>query len=206
MSERPPAPDCGYCREHTREEPHGDTVRDAFDAIYAHWYPQVLRWARRRCPDAHEAEDVVQQVFTEAWLHSARYCPRRGELGPWLYGITAHKATDARTASVRRYEVFRRLARGRPAEPVDDCARAVERLGITGAAAALPDGRREILFLAHYLDLTQPEIARRLGLPLGTVKSHTRRALKALAQLVTDRDEPAPRPGPRPGRRSRTRL
>ncbi|OKJ65276.1 hypothetical protein AMK27_05640 [Streptomyces sp. CB02009] len=185
VSERPPAPDCGYCREHARDDLHGDTVRDAFDDIYAHWYPQVLRWAGRRCLDAHEAEDVVQQVFAEVWLHSARFCPRRGEIGSWIYGITAHKASDASTAVLRRHDVYRRLARSHLAAPMDQSAGVVERLGVTTAAAGLPYGRREILFLAYYLDLTQPEIARRLGLPLGTVKSHTRRALKALSQVIS---------------------
>ncbi|WP_329285085.1 sigma factor-like helix-turn-helix DNA-binding protein [Streptomyces sp. NBC_00691] len=53
--------------------------------------------------------------------------------------------------------------------------------------AFLTPERREILFLAYYLGLTQPEIARRLDLPLGTVKSHTRRALRSLSCLVSSR-------------------
>ncbi|WP_086826624.1 sigma factor-like helix-turn-helix DNA-binding protein [Streptomyces sp. NRRL B-24572] len=68
--------------------------------------------------------------------------------------------------------------------------------------AALPADRREILFLASYPGLTQPEIARRLGLPLGAVKSHTRRAPRALALLVTERAGPTARRNVR--HRSRT--
>ncbi|MBP2579741.1 DNA-directed RNA polymerase specialized sigma24 family protein [Streptomyces sp. PvR006] len=110
----------------------------------------------------------------------------RRRLGSWIYGITAHKASDASTAVLRRHDVYRRLARSHLAPPVDRSAGVVDRLGVTTAAAGLPNGRREILFLAYYLDLSQPEIARRLGLPLGTVKSHTGRALKALSQLITE--------------------
>ncbi|WP_097982533.1 RNA polymerase sigma factor [Streptomyces sp. f150] len=62
------------------------------------WHPQVLRWARRRCVDPQEAEDVAQQVFADVWRYSGRYCPRRGEIGPWMYGITVHKAADASAA------------------------------------------------------------------------------------------------------------
>ncbi|MFE0700899.1 RNA polymerase sigma factor [Streptomyces sp. NPDC058872] len=186
MPEVSSSPACGHCRTHPTDVPHGDTVRDGFDAIYGDWYPVVLRWARRRCLDLQDAEDVVQQVFADVWLHSGRYCPRRGGLGPWLHGITAHKAADASAAFVRRQEGFRRLLRGPAAEGPDTGAGAVERLGLASLVAGLPDRRREVLFLAYYLDLTQPQIARLLGLPLGTVKSHTRRALSTLARLVAE--------------------
>ncbi|MFI0930022.1 sigma factor-like helix-turn-helix DNA-binding protein [Streptomyces sp. NPDC021012] len=68
--------------------------------------------------------------------------------------------------------------------------------------ADLPADRREILFLAYYRRLTQPEIARCLGLPLGAVKSHTRRALRALALVLTERAGPTVRRNVR--HRSRT--
>ncbi len=187
MSDTPPSPTCAHCGARDDEPPHDDILRGSFEAVFTHWYPQVLRWARRRCVDLHDAEDVAQHVFTEVWLHSHRYCPRRGSLGPWLYGITAHKAADASAAAVRRHEGARDLRRLPAPETTDTCARAVERLGLAPHLAGLSPDRREILFLAYYLGLTQPEIARRLGLPIGTVKSHTRRALKSLAPAVTDR-------------------
>ncbi|MEU2508944.1 sigma factor-like helix-turn-helix DNA-binding protein [Streptomyces sp. NPDC007863] len=188
MSEALPVPSCVYCRERNDgEPPHGDIVRVDFEEIYSDWYADVLRWARRRCIDLDDAEDVTQQVFIEVWLHSGRYCPRRGSLGSWLHGITAHKAADSSGAVVRRYEGMRRLKRGLAPDGIDGCARAVERLGLVGHMAALPPERREILFLAYYLGLTQPEIARRLELPLGTVKSHTRRALRSLSCLLAER-------------------
>ncbi|MFH8253819.1 RNA polymerase sigma factor [Streptomyces roseolus] len=188
MSDTLPSPACAYCDARSGgEPPHGDILRDSFEAVFTDWYPRVLRWARYRCVDLHDTEDVAQHVFTEVWLHSHRYCPRRGGLGPWLYGITAHKAADASAAAVRRHEGARRL-RWQPApETTDTCARTVERLGIAPHLACLPPDRREILFLAYYLGLTQSEIARRLDLPIGTVKSHTRRALKSLAPAVTER-------------------
>ncbi|GHG29884.1 RNA polymerase sigma factor [Streptomyces filamentosus] len=194
MPETPPTPACAHCQDRSGDgPPHGDVVRETFDALFTDWYPRVLGWARYRCVDLHDAEDVAQQVFADVWLHSRRYCPRRGGLGPWLRGITAHKAADASGALVRRHEGARRLARGPAPESPDAAARAVERLGIAPHIAELPADRREILFLAYYLGLTQPEIARRLGLPLGTVKSHTRRALRTLALVVTERTGPPAR-------------
>ncbi|MFF9147426.1 RNA polymerase sigma factor [Streptomyces sp. NPDC014861] len=183
-----PAPPCAHCLARDDDaSPHGDVVREGFESLFTDWYPVVLRWARRRCIDPQDAEDVAQRVFADVWSHSGRYCPRRGEFGPWLRGITAHKSADASGAVVRHHEGFRRLGRGPAPESPDLCARAVERLGLTGHLAALPTERREVLFLAYYLGLTQPESARRLGLPLGTVKSHTRRALRSLAGVVSER-------------------
>ncbi|MEU2235082.1 RNA polymerase sigma factor [Streptomyces vietnamensis] len=203
MSERPPSLACAHCKDRSDDgPPHGDIVRETFDVLFTDWHPRVLGWARYRCVDLRDAEDVAQQVFVEVWLHSRRYCPRRGGLGPWLYGITAHKAADASGALLRHREGVRRLSQGPAPERPDASTRAVERLGIASHMADLPADRREILFLAYYLGLTQPEIARRLGLPLGTVKSHTRRALRALALAVTERAEPTARRNVR--HRSRT--
>ncbi|MEW9510840.1 RNA polymerase sigma factor [Streptomyces bacillaris] len=177
----------GCCQNDSGVSAHTDTVRDSFEDIYTQWYPQVIRWARRRCADPQDAEDVAQQVFADVWHHSGRYCPRRGGIGPWLYGITAHKAADASSAAARRLEGLRRLmVRPGPKDP-DVGAGTVERVHMASSLAGLSNRRREVLFLAYYLDLTQPEVARHLGLPLGTVKSHTRRALRALACLLDER-------------------
>jgi len=195
VPEQPPphasaCPQCQSRRTDTSADfpPHGDTVRETFDVLYRHWFPVVVRWARRRCADPEDAEDVAQQVFADAWLHSRRYCQQRGGLGPWLYGITAHKAADATNASIRRNEASRKLAARATRHSPDAWAGSVERLRLTPFLSCLSDRRREILFLAYYLDFTQPEIARFLGLPLGTVKSHCRRALRALAEMVPGGD------------------
>ncbi|MFB7105161.1 RNA polymerase sigma factor [Streptomyces hydrogenans] len=196
MPSSPPAPPCAHCLARNDDAPpHGDVVRESFEPLFTRWYPVVLRWARRRCIDPQDAEDVAQRVFADVWSHSGRYCPRRGDLGPWLRGITVHKAADASGALMRRHEGFRRLVLGGAPEGPDVCAHAVERLGLAVHLAGLPPERREILFLAYYLGLTQPEIARRLGLPLGTVKSHTRRALRSLAGAVGE-GAGAPADGP----------
>lgn len=187
MSELTAMPTCVHCPTDSGDEPHGDTVRDDFEDVYATWYPQVLRWARRRCADPQDAEDVTQQVFADVWLHSGRYCPRRGALGPWLFRITTRKAADATAALVRRHNGFQRLINETAEADPDTTADVVERLGVNFLVNRLPPRRREILFLAYYLDLTQPEIARRLGLPLGTVKSHSRRALRTLARDTATR-------------------
>ncbi|MFG3343443.1 RNA polymerase sigma factor [Streptomyces sp. NPDC048018] len=155
-----------------------------FDDIYATWCHDVLRWAKRRCLDPEEAEDVVQQVFLDVWLHSGRYCSGRGGIGQWIYGITAHKSADAAAAVMRRHAKVQRLARGPVDRRHDACADMVERIVMDTEMASISGQQRRVLWLAYYVDLTQAEIARLLDLPLGTVKSHSRRALRSMARAL----------------------
>ncbi|MER5965427.1 sigma-70 family RNA polymerase sigma factor [Streptomyces sp. NPDC002057] len=177
-------PPCDYCPASHGEAPSGDTVRIHFDEIHARWRHDVLRWAKRRCLDPQEAEDVVQQVFLDVWLKSGRYCSGRGGIGQWIYGITAHKAADAAAAVVKRHAKLQRLARWSVEGSQDACADMVERMGMNTEMARISSQQRTVLRLAYYFDLTQVEIARQLDLPLGTVKSHSRRALRAMAYAI----------------------
>ncbi|MET9653400.1 MULTISPECIES: sigma-70 family RNA polymerase sigma factor [unclassified Streptomyces] len=155
---------------------------DRFAEIHGRWSGQVLRWAQVRLRGADEAEDVVQQVFLDAWLRFDRYDPERGSLGAWLYGITVHKATNAVVgAARRRARVERWMGEGRHLENALDADSLVpQRLALRQALAALSEQQREVLFLAYFKDLTHVQISERLGIPLGTVKSHCRRALLVL--------------------------
>ncbi|MFE4258435.1 RNA polymerase sigma factor [Streptomyces sp. NPDC056883] len=156
-------------------------------AVYRRWRPLVHGLAVRSLGDEREAEDVTQQVFLAAWRGRGGYRPGPGGLGAWLTGITRHKVADALEARTRRARVVRAAARvcaqARP-EPEPGPERAVERVLLLGELARLPSAQQRVLRLAFYADLTQSQIADRTGLPLGTVKSHMRRALHVLRQSL----------------------
>lgn len=151
-----------------------DTVlRDIFDEYSA----LVFGIGRKLVGD--DAEDLVQQVFLAAWRGRASYDPSKGSLAAWLAGITRFKAIDHLRASGRR-----------PSTPTADIGdldsvdapveRVVDRMVLARALDLLPPIRREVVELGFFEDLTHPEIADRLDLPLGTVKSHMRRGLEAM--------------------------
>jgi RNA polymerase sigma-70 factor (ECF subfamily) len=162
---------------------------EAFAAVYRRWGPLVHTMATRSLGDAHEAEDVTQQVFIGAWRGRDGYRPDRGSLGGWLVGITRRKIVDALAARTRRHTVLDALTRedgdaaASPAEAPDEV---LDRVLLVDAMSRLPHGQREVLCMAFYQDLTQARIAERTGLPLGTVKSHTRRGLHRLRAVIEE--------------------
>ncbi|MER5476232.1 sigma-70 family RNA polymerase sigma factor [Streptomyces sp. NPDC002734] len=161
--------------------------QDAFAAVYRRWGPLVHTMATRSLGDSHEAEDVTQQVFLGAWRGRDGYHPERGSLGGWLVGITRRKIVDALAARTRRPAPLDTVGQGdgdvvgRPAGAPDDV---LDRVLLVDALSRLPSGQREVLCMAFYQDLTQAGIAERTGLPLGTVKSHTRRGLHRLRAAI----------------------
>ena len=148
-------------------------LREIFD-IHG---PMVLGLCRRLV--GTEAEDVVQQVFLDAWRSRGRFDPERGSLGAWLARIARFKSIDHLRASGRRPSVPMAEA-GVAVAQEHQVDAVVDQMVVTRALGELPQARREVVELGFYHGLTHPEIAEKLGLPLGTVKSHMRRGLEAL--------------------------
>ncbi|WP_411120324.1 RNA polymerase sigma factor [Streptomyces sp. 058-1L] len=140
------------------------------------------RWASARLFALSEADDVTQQVFLAVWQRPGTYRPDRGTVGRWLHGITTHKINDMIDGYARRQEPARRYAQRVAARPLLDTSteQVTNRLLLGRAMAVLPPEQRTVLHLAYHHDLTQTQIAEQLGMPLGTVKSHQRRALQRL--------------------------
>ena len=156
----------------------------AFEAIFREYAGLVYSVARRTIGDATEAEDVLQQVFAAAWQGRGRFQPDRATLSSWLMGIARHKIVAALERRTRRRLVDVQLRQelvGAGELSVDGVpVRVIGRLGIDQRLGQLPEAPREVLRLAIVDDLTHTQIAERLQMPLGTVKSHIRRSLRKL--------------------------
>jgi RNA polymerase sigma factor (sigma-70 family) len=154
----------------------------AINDVYSALGPMVLGYLRRFVP-RDEAEDVLQRVFYEVWRNRDRYDPTRS-LEAWVLGIARKRAIDQlrrRHANVVPIEELRDIAGDDGRELAERYARANQ---VRGALGRLPREQREVLTLAYFGDLTQTEIAARLGIPLGTVKARTFRGLRRLADLL----------------------
>ncbi|MEV7193589.1 sigma-70 family RNA polymerase sigma factor [Streptomyces sp. NPDC093510] len=170
-------------------------------AAYRRWGQLVHRLAGRALGEGPDAEDVTQQVFLAAWRGRLGYRPGAGGLGGWLVGITRHKVADALAARNRRAVLTAAVgARQETARAGGPCPEQVlDRVVVQRELANLPAAQRLVLRLAFYADLTQAQISERTGLPLGTVKSHTRRGLRALRDCLGP-NGPPPSPRTRPFR------
>lgn len=158
----------------------------ALEAVYDRWSPLVHTFALRALADPHDAEDVTQQVFVAAWRSRHTLTPSPSALPAWLIGIARHKIADVRGARAREAARIAAVVSLPSAQELHQSADAdvAEQLVVRQAVDEMPDPRRTIMFLAFWEDHSHAEIAERVGLPLGTVKSHLRRGLIKLHQQL----------------------
>jgi RNA polymerase sigma-70 factor (ECF subfamily) len=157
-----------------------DTVR----VVYQTYGRLVYSVAYKVLGDAGLAEDATQQTFVQAWRAAGSYDPSRA-LGPWL-------ATIARRAAI---DVYRQDRHHQSLDGVDSADPALVSLPpsveqiyeiweVRHALDRLPAQDRELIHYQHYGELTHTEIAERLSIPIGTVKSRSFRAHRRLAGLL----------------------
>lgn len=162
----------------------------AMVAMYERWGRLVYSMALRSLGDIPEAEDVTQKVFVAAWLGRHRFDPERANLSAWLVGIAKHTIADSHDRRARERRDRDAIMHALDLELEvwsDDIA---DRLLIADELARLPETPRRIMQLAFYDHLTHAQIAARLHMPLGTVKSHIRRSLERLRLRLEVDDGP----------------
>lgn len=159
----------------------------ALRELYERYGRMIYAVAYGLLRDGQLAEECVQDVFVELWRHAERYDPRRGRLAGWLCAIARNRAIDLARARSRRVLPPEALANDE-AEPdtASLVARAERAARVVEALAALPAAQLEVVQLLYFEGLSQSEVAARLGLPLGTVKSRLRLALERLRPLAVD--------------------
>jgi RNA polymerase sigma-70 factor (ECF subfamily) len=143
--------------------------------------------------DAGLAEDATQQAFVKAW-RAADSLDENREMAPWLATIARRAAIDVQRSEARRSaDPIDSVAPGEPALTTQpQSAEALHGVWeVRRALDGLPPDEQEVVRLQHFEGLTHTEIAERLQLPSGTVKSRSFRAHKRLAaQLEQEREEP----------------
>lgn len=155
------------------------------EAVYQVYSRRCFALALRIVGDPHLAEDVVQEVFTVLVRRPDRFDPTRGTLATWLLTLTHHKAVDVvrsrqSKAGVDVGEVPALSLADDRSTPENDACRNEDRAQVRVALRELRAAEREVLLLAYFGGYTQRQVAARLDIPLGTVKSRTLRALRGL--------------------------
>jgi RNA polymerase sigma-70 factor (ECF subfamily) len=192
---------------------------DALVQLYDRYAGAVYATARRLTTDRGLAEDVVQETFLALWNRAEQYDPAMGSLPAWLLTIARNRTIDRLRALGRRpptvpvsdvalpdegdTATLERLmaggevvGAGQPVMgPAALLAESELRTSLAEALAELPDVERAVLVLAYRDELSQSEIAERLGWPIGTVKTRTRRALLRMRNALGPGFMPLDGPG-----------
>jgi RNA polymerase sigma-70 factor (ECF subfamily) len=196
--------------------------QDALGDLYDRYVDAVFAAASRLTSDRQVAEEVVQETFLALWNRAELFDPAVGSLAAWLHTIARNRTVDRLRAAGRRPNLItlssaagedehdavtldRLVASGTVLGgatvgrgPEGELAAAELQALLRVALSDLPESERTAIVLAYREELTQSEIAERLGWPLGTVKTRTRRALLRLRTALAEELGPGAAPSPIP--------
>lgn len=152
---------------------------EALEIAYRQWGGLINSMARRSLGNPEDAADITQATFISAWHGRASYDPARASLQTWLVAIARRRVVD----HLRRASTHAEVPTAEPLDTsphIHEAQMIIDRLVLRDEVAGLDEPARTIVNLSFYSQLSHAEIADRLDLPLGTVKSHLRRSLLKL--------------------------
>jgi RNA polymerase sigma-70 factor (ECF subfamily) len=155
--------------------------------IYRRYVGLVYSLALRILRTPEEAEELTQEIFLRLWEANS-YDPNRGSLGHFLVFLTRSRAIDRLRSQRSRQKALQAMQHVTPhrtvVNPLEQASLDERSHLIKAALANLSPAEREVLEVAYYEGLSQSETAKRLDIPLGTVKTRSRQALKKLRQTL----------------------
>lgn len=202
-SEEPDADECGPARRHVSADEVRlrawlarivDRDQEAMTLLYDALFGAVYGMSLRITARVPLAEEVAQDTFWQVWRQAPRYQPERGSVLAWVMTIARSRALDAlRRIEPRECEadvdMLEAIESPSGGAPPDLLAARQQAHRIRCALETLEPVARDLVSLAFFRGLTHEEVAAHTGLPLGTVKSHIRRALGRLRQALAAEHE-----------------
>lgn len=166
--------------------------RDAFSQLFSHFAPRLKAWLIKSGATPAAAEDFAQDAMLTVWRKADLFDARKARAATWIFTIARN----------RRLDMLRREARPLPSPEIDLADNEVQRPDdilsasqdaerIRAALTRLKPDQVEVLRLAFFLESPHSEIAKRLNLPLGTVKSRIRNAMTKLRLILEPSEEAA---------------
>jgi RNA polymerase sigma-70 factor (ECF subfamily) len=163
----------------------GQADRVALGLLYDRYAPLLLAAAVRMLGSPREAQDLLHDVFLEAWEHARQYDAARGTVRAWLFVRLRSRALDRLGRAERASE--KSIADDAVAKELENhgvSASTVDSIAMKQAFEKLSPDVRQALELTYFEGLTAPEIAERAGVPVGTVRSRMARGIATLTELL----------------------
>jgi RNA polymerase sigma-70 factor (ECF subfamily) len=175
-------------RDHSESDADAELVlcmargdRAALGELYGRHAGRVLAVLLKILGERSEAEDLLHDVFVEAWRQAGTYSRERGTVSAWLVLRARSRAIDRRRSAPRARSVSLEGAElPEPGDPAADPGRIHDQKRLGEAFSVMSAEEREVILLGYFEGLSSTEIAERIGKPIGTVKSRTRSALEKL--------------------------
>jgi RNA polymerase sigma-70 factor, ECF subfamily len=168
----------------------------AFAVLYDRHSRAAYSLAYRMMGKRQAAEDLVQDAFLKVWRAAGSYRAERGSVRTWLLSIVHNRGIDQlrSLASHRRTQdrIEASAPKSQPSEAFAESWRNSQSEQVREALKTLPPEQLKILELAYFSGYTHVEIAKLLGLPLGTVKGRMRLGLKKVRDYFDSRDMAVP--------------
>jgi RNA polymerase sigma-70 factor, ECF subfamily len=184
------SPGAGFDAEALVEAIAARQDREAFKALFGHFAPRVAAFARRLGADAQVAEDLAQDVLLTVWRRAAQFDRRRAGAGTWIYTIARNRRIDMIRREARPdFDATDPSLQGEEEVAADETlAERRREISLRQAVARLPEEQSHLMRLAYFEDKSHGAIAEELNIPLGTVKSRIRLAMRKLRQMLKDED------------------
>lgn len=171
----------------------------AMAVLYDRYARAVYSLALHVLREPRAAEDVTQDAFLTFWQHPASYVAERGAFGPWILRVTRNRAIDVlrrgsreRSMPTMQYDsgdqatTFEERIVDPEPDPIEQIWSRTVAVRVRAALQELTPPQREVVELAYFRGMTQSQMAAHLGIPLGTIKTRVRTALRRLADILEE--------------------
>jgi len=158
---------------------------DAFNYLYDHYSGALFTIINQIVPDKDTASDVLQEVFVNVWRKVGTYDETKGRLFTWMLNIARNAAIDkVRSKGYRDSQRTQPIAEGENAVMALSSNPVVNDVGLKKVLTTLNEEYRKLIDLSYFQGFTHEEIAKMLGIPLGTVKTRIRTAISQLRTMI----------------------
>jgi len=157
---------------------------DAFNYLYDHYSGALFTIINQIVPDKDTASDVLQEVFVNVWRKISTYDETKGRLFTWMLNIARNAAIDkVRSKGYRDNQRTQSIAEGESGMAMSSTP-VVNDVGLKKVLTTLNEEYRKLIDLSYFQGFTHEEIAKMLGIPLGTVKTRIRTAISQLRTMI----------------------